>query len=91
MAARAVSNGSRVVMNRALWLPGSTPPAHLDGSLPGDFGFDPLGLGANKESLRWFRESELVHARWAMLAVAGILAQVSVCSIRHLSLLFNFS
>lgn len=25
--------------NRPLWQPGVTPPAHLDGSLPGDFGF----------------------------------------------------
>lgn len=44
--------------------------------LPGDFGFDPLGLGGNPEKLKWFAESERVHARWAMLAVAGILAQV---------------
>jgi hypothetical protein len=26
------------------WLPGSDSPAHLDGSLAGDFGFDPLNL-----------------------------------------------
>jgi len=38
---------------RPLWQPGSTPPAHLDGSLPGDFGFDPLNLGSNKASLDW--------------------------------------
>lgn len=56
---------------------GSTPPKHLDGTLPGDFGYDPLGLGANAERLKWFAEAERVHARWAMLAVAGILAQVS--------------
>lgn len=31
--------------DRPIWFPGSTPPAWLDGSLPGDFGFDPLGLG----------------------------------------------
>lgn len=31
------SNGSSTVM-RASWLPGSTPPAHLKGTLPGDFG-----------------------------------------------------
>lgn len=30
---------------RPIWFPGSTPPEWLDGSLPGDFGFDPLGLG----------------------------------------------
>jgi light-harvesting complex I chlorophyll a/b binding protein 4 len=34
-----------------------------------------LGLGANKESLKWFAESERVHARWALLGVAGILGQ----------------
>eukprot|EP00798_Chlamydomonas_sp_ICE-L_P029602 gene29602-17879_t len=60
---------------RPMWLPGSAPPAHLDGTLPGDFGYDPLGLGANKEMLSWFAEAERVHARWAMLAVAGIIAQ----------------
>jgi len=30
--------------DRPIWFPGSTPPEWLDGSLPGDFGFDPLGL-----------------------------------------------
>ncbi|PNX90027.1 chlorophyll a-b binding protein, partial [Trifolium pratense] len=30
--------------DRPLWFPGSVPPPWLDGSLPGDFGFDPLGL-----------------------------------------------
>jgi light-harvesting complex I chlorophyll a/b binding protein 4 len=61
--------------SRPLWRPGSTPPAHLNGELPGDFGFDPLGLGSNPDQLKWFAESERVHSRWAMLAVAGILAQ----------------
>ena len=28
----------------ALWLPNTTRPEWLDGSLPGDRGFDPLGL-----------------------------------------------
>lgn len=75
---RGVSNGARTVMaaDRPLWLPGSTPPAHLDGSMAGDFGWDPLGLGANPEAMKWFRESELQHSRWAMLGVAGILGQV---------------
>lgn len=31
--------------DRPLWFPGSSPPEWLDGSIPGDFGFDPLGLG----------------------------------------------
>ncbi|KAK8928382.1 hypothetical protein KSP39_PZI017186 [Platanthera zijinensis] len=33
-----------VAAERPLWFPGSTPPPWLDGSLPADFGFDPLGL-----------------------------------------------
>ena len=39
----------------------------------GDYGFDPLRLGTNKENLKWFREAELTNGRWAMAAVAGIL------------------
>nr|AJS13473.1 LHCA2 [Erycina pusilla] len=59
-------------IERPLWFPGSTPPPWLDGSLPGDFGFDPLGLGSDPESLKWNVQSELVHCRWAMLGAAGI-------------------
>ncbi|XP_014521606.1 chlorophyll a-b binding protein, chloroplastic [Vigna radiata var. radiata] len=58
--------------DRPLWFPGSTPPPWLDGSLPGDFGFDPLGLGSDPESLRWNVQAEIVHSRWAMLGAAGI-------------------
>ncbi|CAI0627298.1 unnamed protein product [Linum tenue] len=57
---------------RPIWFPGSTPPAWLDGTLPGDFGFDPLGLGSDPETLRWNVQAELVHCRWAMLGAAGI-------------------
>jgi len=59
--------------DRPLWLPGWSAPAHLDGTLPGDFGFDPLSLGADAENLKWFQQAELMHCRWAMLGVAGIL------------------
>lgn len=58
---------------RRLWLPGLDPPAHLNGSLPGDFGFDPLELGKEPETLRWYVQAELIHARFAMAGVAGIL------------------
>ena len=47
-------------------------PAHLDGTLPGDFGFDPLGLGADPQRLKYYQEAELMNARWAMAAVTGI-------------------
>ncbi|CAN1332315.1 Chlorophyll a-b binding protein CP24 10A, chloroplastic [Linum perenne] len=40
--------------------------------LPGDFGFDPLGLGKDPAFLKWYREAELIHGRWAMAAVLGI-------------------
>ena len=46
-----------------------TPPSPT----VGDYGFDPLRLGTNKERLNWFREAELTNGRWAMAAVAGIL------------------
>ncbi|KAH9758262.1 photosystem I chlorophyll a/b-binding protein 5 [Citrus sinensis] len=58
---------------RPTWLPGVDPPPYLDGTLAGDFGFDPLGLGEDPESLRWYVQAELVHARFAMAGVAGIL------------------
>lgn len=58
---------------RATWLPGLDPPTHLNGTLVGDFGFDPLGLGEDPKSLRWYVQAELVHGRFAMAGVAGIL------------------
>ncbi|KAI3439713.1 Chlorophyll a-b binding protein [Psidium guajava] len=58
---------------RPTWLPGLDPPPYLDGTLAGDFGFDPLGLGEDPESLKWYVQAELVHARFAMAGVAGIL------------------
>ena len=61
--------------SRDMWLGAITqPPAHLDGTLPGDYGFDPLGLGADPSRLAWYREAELMHGRWAMSAVVGIVA-----------------
>merc|ERR1712224_65297 len=64
-----------VLSREAPWLPGSLAPAHLDGTLPGDFGFDPLGLGKDPQAMKWYRQAELQHARWAMLATFGILVQ----------------
>lgn len=45
------------------------PPA-LDGTHAGDFGFDPLGF-TEQYDLYTMQESELRHARLAMLAVVG--------------------
>lgn len=55
---------------RTMWYPGATPPAYLDGSIPGDFGFDPLRLGETGP-LGYYAEAELMNGRWAMAAVLG--------------------
>ena len=41
-----------VLAGDALWLPNTERPAWLDGSLPGDRGFDPLGLAKPTEYLQ---------------------------------------
>ena len=38
------------------------------------YGFDPLGLAAPADLRDRFQESELIHSRWAMAGVAGVLA-----------------
>lgn len=73
----AVASSSRSLTvhaaDRPLWYPGGDSPSYLDGSLPGDYGFDPLGLGSDPELLKWMVQGELQNGRWAMLAVAGIM------------------
>lgn len=63
--------------SRVLFLPSglldrNDVPDYLNGELPGDYGYDPLGLGAGG-NVEKYRENELLHARWAMLAAAGII------------------
>ena len=56
MLAAAPSSGP---FRKAGWLPGSTAPPYLDGTLPGDVGFDPYCLvalartGTNVGSRSW--------------------------------------
>jgi hypothetical protein len=55
------------------WFPGATGPDYLDGTMAGDYGFDPLRLGGNPTLLPYYQEAELMNGRWAMMAVAGII------------------
>ena len=67
------------------------PPAYLDGELPGDYGFDPLGFASPPPStsgdatanapLDRYVELELLHARWAMLAVVGVVVPELLASL----------
>ena len=53
-AAPTAARSVKVCSDRSTWIPGMTAPPHLDGSMPGDFGFDPLGLGTQGEDrLKW--------------------------------------
>jgi len=55
------------------WCPGAELPKHLDGTLPGDFGYDPLGLAKDPDALKWYAVAEIFHGRMAMMGAAGIL------------------
>ncbi|KAK9806766.1 hypothetical protein WJX72_001808 [[Myrmecia] bisecta] len=69
------------------WLPFAQfqPPQYLDGTLPGDRGFDPFRLSESwgsppdgsdepEKRLGWLLEGELYNGRLAMLAAVGVLA-----------------
>jgi len=117
--------GYRKYSGESLWLPSIQRPSWLDGSLPGDRGFDPLGLSKPVEYLQFdldqldqnnsvnragnvvgtfksntqdvssewiqpysevfglqrFRECELIHGRWAMLATVGVVVAESTTGV----------
>lgn len=52
-------------------LPFLKRPELLDASLPGDRGFDPFNFASDASALSWYRDSEIKHARLAMLATVG--------------------
>merc|ERR1712048_141565 len=52
-------------------------PELTPGTIPGDFGFDPLGLQKNLDDREFTlrRNQELLHGRLAMISAAGMIAQ----------------
>ena len=117
--------GYRKYDRDARWLPAIDRPEWLDGTLPGDRAFDPLGLAKPVEYIQYdldgqdqnkpvnkkgepigafaptadsvstdrlqpysevfgiqrFRECELIHGRWCMLATLGCFAAEAVTGI----------
>eukprot|EP00963_Diacronema_lutheri_P001698 scaffold110_cov315-Pavlova_lutheri.AAC.29 len=64
----------RRVAAKQSWMPGVKHPEYLDGTLPGDYGFDPLRLAEDPKLLQRYTEAELQNGRWAMLGVVGMIA-----------------
>lgn len=61
----AIINGLSNANKHCVLSAAATAPEYLDGSLAGDYGWDPLGLGSQKDRLNYFRQAELQNGRWA--------------------------
>jgi len=80
VAAAFTASPSKVSVGTKLFakskaLPFIEAPAALDGSMVGDFGFDPLGFTENIGNMNYVRSAELKHGRVSMVAFVGFLVQ----------------
>jgi len=67
------------VKKNGVWLASEQSLSYLDGSLAGDYGFDPLGVYDPEAqggviTQDWLRAAEIIHGRYAMLGAAGCVA-----------------
>eukprot|EP01023_Acetabularia_acetabulum_P061205 TRINITY_DN7389_c0_g2_i2.p2 TRINITY_DN7389_c0_g2~~TRINITY_DN7389_c0_g2_i2.p2 ORF type:complete len:284 (+),score=68.40 TRINITY_DN7389_c0_g2_i2:104-955(+) len=74
-----VAKTERTKQGTDLWFASDQSLSYLDGSLAGDFGFDPLGLldpegAGGLITPNWLRYAEIMNGRWAMLGAAGCIA-----------------
>ena len=67
------------VKKTGIWFGSEQSLSYLDGTLPGDYGFDPLGVydpegEGGVVTQDWLRYAEIIHGRYAMLGAAGCIA-----------------
>lgn len=78
-AAVAPAGGRKGPAKDAVFCTDSTALTYLDGTLPGDYGFDPFGLLDPRNNVgfinaSWLRYAEIMNGRFAMLGAAGCIA-----------------
>lgn len=59
-------------------------------SAPGDFGFDPLGLGKDPTTFKKYQVNEIMNGRLAMIAVGGLIHQEWVTKTGAIEQLMHF-